>query len=107
MAQYLMDQVKQFICRDDTLFELGIRLGIQDCDIERIRTDHHGNILMKGWKLTSKFYVETSGTKEFKLDKFHAALIAIGKDHAVSFSEYSRQNDGFIEQHREISHINH
>ena len=82
--------------------------GLADArHIERIRTDHHSNILMKGWKQTSKFYVETSGTKEFKLDKFHAALIAIGKDHAVSFSEYSRQNDGFIEQHREISHINH
>ena len=88
-AWYLMNQVRKFICRDGDLFMLGIQLGMPDSTIERIRTDHQGNMLMKGWKLASKFYTDTVGTKEFKLDKFHTALIDIGKAYAKSFEEYS------------------
>ena len=98
-AQYLMDQVTKFICRDDDLFMLGIRLGMLNSTIERILTDHQGNMLMKGWKLASKYYTENSGSKEFKLEKFHAALVGIGKAQAVSFKEYSRIS---IENSREV-----
>ena len=64
---------------------------MSDNTIERIRSDYPGNMLMKGWKLACKFYTETVGTMEFRLDKFHADLVTIGKTHAVSFDEFMTQ----------------
>ena len=42
---------------------------------------------MKGWALASRFYKATPGTKQGRLDQFHAALVAMGNAHAARFED--------------------
>ena len=81
-----MDQVKKFIRRDDEFFEFGVNLCMSDSTIERIRTDENRSILMRGWALASRFYRAAIGTKQERLDRFHAALVAIGNADATRFA---------------------
>ena len=90
-ARYLMDQVKQFVCDDGALYELGVQLGVSSSSMACICSNNPNNMMAKGWNLVSTYYIERDESKEEKLDKFHKALLHMGKATAKRFE--SNNND--------------
>lgn len=89
----MMSSLKQWICDDLDVLELGLKLGVGHSTIQRTQTDNPRNILLRAYDVACKFYTSTEGSKEDKLDKFHNALHAIGKGRAVRFRDCSGSAD--------------
>ena len=84
-AKYMMNEAKRFITDESRLFELGIHLGMKPYTIQQIRTDYPHNIILAAYQLAFRYYYDSLGTKEEKLEVFHKVLVEMGNVNAARF----------------------
>ena len=81
----MMEEVRKFITTETELFQFGINLRMEPFYIEQIRTDNPHSIILAACKLAFKYYVDSPGTKDEKLEVFHKSLVDMGKVSATRF----------------------